>query len=341
MKISNSAVIPAYAPDSSPAIPSPAVEGHAGTVQQNSVSFSDSDTGAILELSSEGMAASEGFRHNNGINDTGPATTSATATAPAAPAALISSGSTISKLAVYLNDMGFYSGGSINTLTTEFKRSLECFQRAYGSRNNSSDVITIGSGIPDYLVSWIENVGASYYSHVSDSRTTTALKGLGFSTAQLPEAKKNFARIWTFLERGMRCNANQIAGIMGNIKQESNFNPTSVNAKGAYGILQWLGPRNNYLTTYADKYGYDKSSMGTQLAYFKYELSNIWGKGDVDENAPNSALVNFWNIFINDNACKNSYISSTSFFMDNIEGIHGSSKSDRTAYAKTIYEAIS
>jgi hypothetical protein len=71
---------------------------------------------------------------------------------------------------------------------------------------------------------------------------------------------------------------NALATIMGNIKQESKFIPNICEGgarvnydqchTGGYGIIQWtsLGRYNN-LGKFAEKYGYDPSSLEGQTAY--------------------------------------------------------------------------
>ena len=64
-----------------------------------------------------------------------------------------------------------------------------------------------------------------------------------------------------------------IAGIMGNIQQESNFETTATNSSsGAYGLFQWLGSRKTGLENYAKNNNSDVSDIHTQLDYFWYEL---------------------------------------------------------------------
>ena len=47
----------------------------------------------------------------------------------------------------------------------------------------------------------------------------------------------------------------QIAAILGNLQQESGLSPTAVNPKsGAYGLMQWLGPRKRALRSFTTDY---------------------------------------------------------------------------------------
>ncbi len=66
----------------------------------------------------------------------------------------------------------------------------------------------------------------------------------------------------------------QAAAITGNIEQESGFNPNSLNQKeGAYGLLQWRGPRLDALKSFAQSQGADPSDWRTQLSFARQEMS--------------------------------------------------------------------
>lgn len=83
----------------------------------------------------------------------------------------------------------------------------------------------------------------------------------------------NESTIWNFLtSRGFSQNAT--AGIMGNLQEESGFNPNALNSIGAYGIAQWLGGRKTALQHYAYAHGSPPSSLNTQLNYLVGELSS-------------------------------------------------------------------
>ncbi len=66
-----------------------------------------------------------------------------------------------------------------------------------------------------------------------------------------------------------------IAGIMGNLEQESNFISTAQNpSSGAYGIAQWLGSRLTDLDQYAAANHLSPSSLQAQLGYLWKEISS-------------------------------------------------------------------
>ena len=74
-----------------------------------------------------------------------------------------------------------------------------------------------------------------------------------------------------FLGKGL--GAAQIAGLMGNIKAESSFNPGAVNSSsGASGLFQWLGGRLQGLKDFAVSNGTEWTDIQTQLEYAWKEI---------------------------------------------------------------------
>lgn len=66
----------------------------------------------------------------------------------------------------------------------------------------------------------------------------------------------------------------QTAGVLGNLQQESGFNPAQPNPKeGAIGIAQWEGGRRTALDAYAKATGGSETNLGTQLGYLWSELT--------------------------------------------------------------------
>lgn len=65
----------------------------------------------------------------------------------------------------------------------------------------------------------------------------------------------------------------QAAGILGNLAQESGFNPRAVGDGGAaVGLAQWRGPRRAALMDFATKSNRDPNAMETQLDFLVDEL---------------------------------------------------------------------
>lgn len=240
----------------------------------------------------------------------------------------------IAKAKAYLGDLGFYDS-KLDGYNDELKKALKCFQNAY----LGGQTYNVENGIPSGLQNKIQDIGAAYYTNLTNSKLKDGLKKLGFGSNPSTEVIKNFVRIQTFLEKAMGCNKYQAAGIMGNIMQESWFSPKTVNSTGALGILQWKRERRGYLESYASKNGYSADNMGTQLAFFRYEVSKVWGKGDIDENAPNSAIVEGWKTIKNE--YKSNYFGVSDYFKDHIEVCTDNSYQVRRNYSSIIYQAIS
>ena len=65
-------------------------------------------------------------------------------------------------------------------------------------------------------------------------------------------------------------------GVMANIEQESNFNPSAGSTSGAYGLCQWTGNRRSNLFSFCSRNGYSSSSVEGQVAFLLYELRNSY-----------------------------------------------------------------
>ncbi|MFJ7915856.1 MULTISPECIES: phage tail tip lysozyme [unclassified Lysinibacillus] len=81
------------------------------------------------------------------------------------------------------------------------------------------------------------------------------------------------ATVWNFFKsKGLSDSA--VAGIMGNIQQESSFSSTAGrNAEGsAFGIAQWRGSRLSELNSFAKSKGTSANDLGTQLDFMWKEL---------------------------------------------------------------------
>lgn len=82
----------------------------------------------------------------------------------------------------------------------------------------------------------------------------------------------NKDKIWNFLQnQGFSRGAT--AGVMGNIEQESGYDPNSENSIGAFGIFQWLGDRREALEIYASQKGQAYNDLMLQLDFFMYEVT--------------------------------------------------------------------
>lgn len=91
--------------------------------------------------------------------------------------------------------------------------------------------------------------------------------GRGGASADIPQI------IWDYLI-GKQLSSQTVAAIMGNIFQESGYNPEAVNPdSGAYGICQWLGSRKDALESFAASQGKPMSDINVQLDYLWSELT--------------------------------------------------------------------
>lgn len=121
-------------------------------------------------------------------------------------------------------------------------------------------------------LSGASNVGAGVGG--SGSGTPGSTEGLeGTTPVTSLTGSSNTEKVWNFLQdKGLT--AAQAAGIMGNMQQESCFNPGATNkTSGAYGICQWLGSRKTALQTYCSSNGFSYASLEGQLNYLWYELN--------------------------------------------------------------------
>lgn len=83
----------------------------------------------------------------------------------------------------------------------------------------------------------------------------------------------NADTIWNFF-KSKGFSDSIVAGIMGNLRLESNLNPNALNkSSGAFGIAQWLGGRKTGLQNYAKSIGSSVNDLTTQLNFLWKELN--------------------------------------------------------------------
>ncbi|MCB5368960.1 phage tail tip lysozyme [Collinsella aerofaciens] len=98
-----------------------------------------------------------------------------------------------------------------------------------------------------------------------------SMSGLAGGGGGAPTVQGNntASKIWNFFSsKGLSSSA--IAGIMGNLQQESGLNP---NAPGG-GLAQWTGSRRAALNAYAKKNGLSPNSLEAQLGFMWEEMSS-------------------------------------------------------------------
>jgi hypothetical protein len=137
----------------------------------------------------------------------------------------------------------------------------------------------------------------------------------------------NAEKIWNFFsDKGFAPSA--IAGVMGNLQQESGLDPTAVNkSSGAFGIGQWLGGRKTNLQNYAKETGGDMNSLETQLNF-------LWKELNGGEATTKSILDKHGGL----NGLKNSNVSNaTELFEKAFERSGGDAMAKRHQYASDFY----
>lgn len=121
-----------------------------------------------------------------------------------------------------------------------------------------------------------------YYDGSSGTGCSTV--GASYSTRlSVPSLSggDNAEKVWNYLTGDAGLTPEQAAGIMGNIKQEANFEPDLEEGPGSYarhsvrpvgyGIVQWTGGRRTALEKAAKEKGVPVSDLGFQLAYMMQE----------------------------------------------------------------------
>ena len=99
----------------------------------------------------------------------------------------------------------------------------------------------------------------------------------------------NKAKIWNYLVTTLGFSNIQAAGIMGNIQQESHFNPDATNPRThAYGIAQWYAGRETKLRNYAASVNKPANDIDMQLDFLASELNGPY-KNNVTAPIKNSS----------------------------------------------------
>lgn len=110
------------------------------------------------------------------------------------------------------------------------------------------------------------------------------LKNLGkpskYSVGETNTSPRNTENILSFI-KSLGFNDDQAAGIYGSMKQESQWNPTSLNKSGAYGIGQWTKDRLGRLKSmFPDSWW----SMASQQSFMRWERNTHVKDGGEKEN---------------------------------------------------------
>lgn len=156
------------------------------------------------------------------------------------------------------------------------------------------------------------------------------IDGVNTSSSKSTSTKKasNSSRVWDFLKsKGFSDTA--AAGVLGNIQQESNFNPNAVNkSSGAFGIGQWLGGRLKNLKKYAKDQGKSYKSLDVQLEFLYKELNGA-------DPTTKSKLNKYGGL---KGLKKMSISDAVKAFEDSFERSGGSAMGNRKKYADASYK---
>jgi Phage tail lysozyme len=94
------------------------------------------------------------------------------------------------------------------------------------------------------------------------------------SVSSMASGNSNSDKIWNYF-KSKGFSDSVVAGIMGNLKMESNLNTNALNkSSGAFGLAQWLGSRKSALSNYANSRGTSMSNLSTQLDFLWKELNS-------------------------------------------------------------------
>lgn len=87
----------------------------------------------------------------------------------------------------------------------------------------------------------------------------------------------NEATVYNFCREVLGLSTAGAVGILANIRNESNFNPTALGDNGtSYGICQWHAGRFTALKDWCKQNGKDYTTLDAQLWYLKYELERSY-----------------------------------------------------------------
>ena len=100
--------------------------------------------------------------------------------------------------------------------------------------------------------------------------------GMGGSAGNITlSGSGNEDKIFNFVTGKMGLTPAAAAGILGNLKQESGFNPHALGDGGtSYGIVQWHNERWNDLKNFSSSHGLDSTTLEAQLQFMAHELSS-------------------------------------------------------------------
>ena len=160
-------------------------------------------------------------------------------------------------------------------------------------------------------------------------------------SASLYTGSTTAEKIWNFL-RGQGYSEYTVAGIMGNMMQESSMNPSSVSRTGKYvGLVQWGGGRRTQLEQYAASVGKSWDDLDVQLDFLYAELQpDGGGIATYQLEGQGSTAIAGVSYSANDLLNATSTQMASDAFQCRFER-YGGEYNQRRAYAQQIYDTYS
>lgn len=190
----------------------------------------------------------------------------------------------------YLDSGIFVKHSSCNAGVTAWKRRGQFQYRSSSYIPKAGDIVYFdwGYGNPPDHVGIVQSCdGTTVYTIEGNSGDAVRQNTYnihddrlyGYATPSYPamdDASSNAKKIWSFFKT-KGCNSYAIAGIMGNLYQESKLDPTMAQGGGGpgRGLAQWEkgSDRYNNLLAFAAKRGTSWQDLNTQLEFIWHELN--------------------------------------------------------------------
>lgn len=128
------------------------------------------------------------------------------------------------------------------------------------------------------------NIVKVYAKHTKGKKTSTAGASSASTAKVSSSSSNNMATVWNFFaDKGLSGIA--IAGICGNIAQESGYNPTASSGNDDIGIIQWTGTAKSALISWCNRHGKNYRSLDAQLDYLWNASSSAQTGNGVKNNS--------------------------------------------------------
>lgn len=203
----------------------------------------------------------------------------------------------VGDIAAYLRNSGFYTKAINSNDLTKLMMTY-----APPHENDTTGYVNEIKQTTDKLIQ-LTKQGSGDTSDTTDNEDDSSSASIDSNgCCQVPsidDPSGNKEIIWNYLISELGFSNIQAAGILGNIEQESGFDPNSTNPDtGAYGIAQWLGGRKTNLEEFAAKQGRPVSDLQVQLLFMDQELSRSYKGAVTDPIKASSNLAEITRIFL-------------------------------------------